>query len=229
VYNMKNFKSIADSIDHTLLRPTATREDIQRICDEAQTYRFKAVCVPPLYVSRAHSILKESDIKICTVIGFPLGYQHTSVKVLEAQKAMNDGANEIDMVMSLAFFKSGEYESVSNDLFPIIAIAQKQNVTTKIIIETSLLDKEEKIKACELVQQSGADFIKTSTGFGKGGATIEDVKLLAKCLKGSSVKIKASGGIRTYKKAKELVQAGAARIGTSAGVEIVQQERGLSE
>lgn len=222
---MKNIESFAGIIDHTFLHPTATREDIQRICSEAQTYRFKAVCVPPLYVVRAHALLKASDIQVCTVIGFPLGYHQTSVKVLEAQKAINDGADEIDIVMNLAFFKSGEYESVNNDLLPIIAIAHKQTVITKTIIETSFLSREEKIKACEIVKNVGADFIKTSTGFGQGGAVVEDVKLLAKHLKGSPVKIKASGGIRTYEQVKAFVQAGASRIGTRAGIEIIQQER----
>jgi len=226
---MKIKQNIANRIDHTLLHPTATREAIQHLCREAQSYQFQAVCVPPLYVARAHDILKKTPVKVCTVIGFPLGYQHTSVKALEAQKAMNDGANEIDIVMNLAFFKSGEYESVCNDLLPIVTIAQKQTVLTKVIIETSFLSEDEKVEACLIVQNSGADFIKTSTGFGGGGATVQDVKLLSKCLKGSPVKIKASGGIRTFKQAKAMIQAGASRIGTSAGVTIVQQERELSE
>ncbi|MDI6889139.1 MAG: deoxyribose-phosphate aldolase [Methanocellales archaeon] len=209
-------EQLAKTIDHTLLRSDATADDIRRLCIEAKEYHFASVCVNPIHVSLATGLLKKTDIKVCTVIGFPLGATTSDVKAFEAKNAIENGAREVDMVMNIGAFKSGDYDVVKKDIKAVVDAADGRIV--KVIIETGLLTDEEKIKACQLVKEAGADFVKTSTGF-YGKATVRDVALMRKAFgKG----VKASGGIRTWKDAIALIKAGATRIGTSTGVAIVQ-------
>jgi len=205
-------------IDHTLLKATATQEAIIQLCKEAKEYKFFAVCVNSGYVALAKKYLTESDVKVCSVIGFPLGAMSTPAKVLEATKAVADGADEIDMVINIGQLKSENFDAVWKDIEAVKnAIGHK---VLKVILEICYLNKTEIIKASELALLSGADFIKTSTGFGTGGATIEGVQLM-KCVAENNAKIKASGGIRDRKTALEYIAAGAERIGTSSGIAIV--------
>ncbi len=214
-------EELAGMIDHTLLKPDATVEDIKRLCAEAKKYHFASVCVNPIYVKLAAGILKGTGIKVCTVIGFPLGSTAPSVKALETKNAIMNGAGEMDMVMNISALKSGDYEAVKQDISTVVEAAG--DATVKVIIETGTLTDEEKIKACQLARESGADFVKTSTGLGFKGATVRDIKLMRRTV-GRDMGIKASGGIRTYDDAVVLVEAGATRIGTSAGVAIVYGE-----
>ena len=221
---MLSKKEMARFIDHTLLKPAATRDDINYLCQEALSFNFYSVCVNPVYVSLASKILQGSDVKVCCVVGFPFGSNVSEVKAFEAEKAILDGANEIDMVISLGALKSGELEEVRNDIQGVVRKAKlaKKDVKVKVIIETGLLSKEEKIIACKLVKESGADFVKTSTGINSTGATIEDIILLRKCV-GSEFGVKASGGIRSYEAAINLINAGASRLGTSSGSKIINE------
>lgn len=212
--------NIAKFIDHTLLRPDATVEDLKRLCEEAKRYRFAAVCVNPTNVKLCVNMLKDTAIPVATVIGFPLGANTTKVKVIEAKQALEDGAVEFDMVINIGMLKSGEYDFVLEEVHKVVEAASKHLV--KVIIETALLNDEEKIRACEIAKGAGADFVKTSTGFSKGGATEYDVRLMRKTV-GNSMGVKASGGIRTFEDAMKMIKAGANRIGTSSGVKIVEE------
>ncbi|SFZ94396.1 deoxyribose-phosphate aldolase [Flaviramulus basaltis] len=205
-------------IDHTLLKPTATKEDIINLCNEAKAYNFFSVCVNSCYVSLAKSCLENSNIKVCSVIGFPLGAMSTKAKVEEAKTALNDGADEIDMVINLGLLKSKDFDCVWKDIESVKNIMP--NKTLKVILETCYLEEIEIIKASELAIQSGADFIKTSTGFGIGGATLHDVKLMIS-VANNKAKIKASGGIKDEKTALEYINIGVERLGTSSGIAIV--------
>lgn len=213
---------LARKIDQTLLRPDADLAMIGKFCKDAMKYHFASVCILPYYTKYAAELLHGADVKVCTVAGFPLGATFRSAKQYEADAAILAGAGEIDMVMNIAAFKSGKREEVLHDIENITRLASRAKVITKVIIETALLTKEEKIEACKIITDSGADFIKTSTGFAGGGATIEDIKLLYENT-GGNVKVKASGGIKTAKFALELINAGADRIGASAGIQIIEE------
>ncbi|MBP1765541.1 MAG: deoC [Firmicutes bacterium] len=205
---------LAKYIDHTLLKADATVDDIIRLCQEAETYGFAAVCINPCYVDLAAHLLAESKVNVCTVIGFPLGANLTEVKVLETKEAVLRKAKEVDLVMNIGAAKSGRWEAVVDEIKQVVTAAD--GAVVKVIIETALLTTEEKKQACQAVIDGGAQYVKTSTGFSSGGATEEDVRLL-KELAGDRLKIKAAGGIRTREQAEEMIAAGAARIGTSAG------------
>jgi len=217
-------KELAKFIDHTLLKPDVTEDSIRQLCEEAKEFNFYSVCVNPTYVSLAYSILSNTEVKICSVIGFPLGASTPEVKALEAEIAINNGANEIDMVINIGALKSQNYELVKKDIYEVLrrARSNQKYIVVKVIIESGLLSKYEKERACKLIKESGANFIKTSTGFNAQGATVSDVKLLKKCI-GSSIKLKASGGIRSFYDAIKLINAGADRIGTSSGILIMEQ------
>ncbi len=209
---------LAAYIDHTILKPDATSEDVRTLCSEAKEHRFAAVCVNPCFVDLAAHLLKGSGVKVATVIGFPLGAHLSSVKAFETEQAVLQKADEIDMVINLGAAKLGLWEAVQADIEAVVAAADGK--TVKVIVETGLLSESEKRRACETVLASGAHFIKTSTGFGPGGATIEDVALF-KSIVGDRIGIKASGGVRSKADAEKMIAAGATRIGTSGGVKIV--------
>ncbi|MBI3012046.1 MAG: deoxyribose-phosphate aldolase [Elusimicrobia bacterium] len=209
---------IARLIDHTLLRPTATFSEIEKVCDEAKQFSFAAVCVAPAYVSLAAKVLRGSPVKVCTTIGFPLGTETTGTKVWESRDAIANGAEELDMVLNLGFLKSGDDARVLQDIRSVREAAEGKIL--KVILETALLDREEKVRACRIAQSAGADFVKTSTGFSKSGATLEDVRLMRETV-GPRMGVKAAGGIQSLSAAEEFVQAGATRIGSSASVAIV--------
>ena len=213
--------NIAKYIDHTNLKAYASEEDIIKLCDEARRYNFYAVCVNPYRVKLAKEQLQGTNIKVATVIGFPLGATPTEVKVFEAKKALEDGADEVDMVLNIGALKDKAYKYVRNDIAEVVRIAHEKGAIVKVIIETCYLSEEEKEIACKLAVEAGADFVKTSTGFGTGGATIEDVKLMRKVV-GDKLGVKAAGGIRTYEEALAMINAGANRIGTSSGVKIIE-------
>lgn len=213
---------IASLIDHTLLKPEATQAQITRLCEEAREYGFAAVCINPTYVRLAAKLLTGSSVAVCTVVGFPLGATLPEVKAYEAQQAIHYGATEIDMVMNIGALKSQDYELVEQDLAAVTRVCHDNGAICKVIIEAALLTEEEKVTACRLAQKVGADYVKTSTGFGPGGATVEDVTLMRRVV-GPNMGIKAAGGIRTLETARALVEAGATRIGTSSGVKIVQE------
>ncbi|WP_240626733.1 deoxyribose-phosphate aldolase [Staphylococcus nepalensis] len=206
-------------MDHTLLKPESTRTQIDKILDEASEYHFKSVCINPTHVKYAADKLKGTDVLVCTVIGFPLGASTTAVKVFEVEDAIKNGASEIDMVINIGALKDGRYEVVQKDIEGVVAAANGK--TVKVIIETCLLTDEEKVKACELSQAAGADFVKTSTGFAGGGATPEDVKLMKDTV-GNALEVKASGGVRNLEDFNKMIEAGATRIGASAGIQIIQ-------
>ena len=210
---------LAKFIDHTYLQPDAQKKDIDKILAEAKQYHFASVCISSIWVSYAHKELAGSGVNVVTVIGFPEGATPTSVKAFETKQAIADGADEVDMVIPIGFLKDGEYDYVEKDIRAVVEAAQGK--TTKVIIEACLLTDAEKVKACELAKKAGADFVKTSTGFSKWGATVEDVKLMRKTV-GPDMGVKASGGVRDRKEAEAMVAAGANRIGTSHGVEIMQ-------
>ncbi|MGT2799245.1 deoxyribose-phosphate aldolase [Streptococcus marmotae] len=209
-------------IDHTLLKPNATKEQILAIIDEAKEYDFASVCVNPTWVALSAKELQGTDVKVCTVIGFPLGANTSAVKAVETKDAIANGADEIDMVINVGALKSQDYEAVLADIQAVVEASGDKLV--KVIIETCLLTDEEKVKACQLSQEAGADFVKTSTGFSTGGATIEDVALMRKTV-GPDMGVKASGGARSYEDAKAFIEAGATRIGASSGVAIMKGEQ----
>jgi len=217
-------QELAKYIDHTLLKPEATFEDIDKLCDEAMEYGFYSVCVNSCYVKHVVKKLSESDVKVAATVGFPLGACSKQSKALEAQEAVENGALEIDMVINVGLLKSGDYYGVEEDIGGVVKAAKEVNpeVKVKVIIETCLLDENEKVSACELAQKSKADFVKTSTGFNTGGATYEDVQLMKK-LVGDNMGVKASGGIRDLKTALTMIEAGATRIGTSSGIAILEE------
>ncbi|MBE5061373.1 deoxyribose-phosphate aldolase [Megamonas funiformis] len=207
-------------IDHTALKPNTNKESILKLIAEAKTYDFASVCVNPCWVALAHQELKNTDVKVCTVIGFPLGANTTEVKVFETKDAIEKGAQEIDMVINIAMLKDKEYDYVENEIHQIVE-ATKDKAIVKVIIEACLLTDEEKIKACELSQKAGADFVKTSTGFSTGGATVHDIALMRKTV-GTDMGVKASGGVHTHEEALAMIEAGANRIGASAGVKLLK-------
>ena len=215
---MKPGDDIASRIDHTLLKADATEDEIRDLCREAREYGFAAVCVNPVWVSLCRQLLQDTDVMVATVIGFPLGAISAEAKAEEAARAVAGGADELDMVMNLGFLKSGRDAEVEEDIRGVVQPAGGK--TVKVIIETTLLTDEEKVKACRLARQAGAHFVKTSTGFSKGGATVHDVVLMRREV-GESMGIKASGGIRTAEQTHTLLAAGATRIGTSASVTII--------
>ena len=216
---MQNLNQI---IDHTILRPDITIEDIRKLCIEAKEHNFYSVCVNPSYVSTAYQFLKNTKIKVCTVIGFPLGATTNLSKVYETTVAISDGANEIDMVINIGFLKSGRIDLVERE---ISAVRDNcNNACLKVIIENSLLTNEEKVLACKIAKECGADFVKTSTGFFEYGAKVEDIKLMKEAI-GNSIGIKASGGIKTYEDAISMINAGATRIGSSNSVEIIKGKK----
>ena len=208
-------------IDHTLLAADATKEKIEKLCKEALEYHFASVCVNSCWVKLASEILSGSDVAVCTVVGFPLGAMDTESKAYEAEKAVADGADEIDMVINIGYLKSGMTSGVLEDIKAVRKATEGK--VLKVIIETCLLSDDEKRTACELSAEAGADFVKTSTGFSTGGATEHDVALMRSVV-GDKLGVKASGGIRDYKKAKAMIDAGANRIGASAGIAIVKEE-----
>lgn len=209
-------------IDHTLLKPEATQAQIDTLLDEALEYDFMSVCINPYWVSYAADRLKESDVKVCTVIGFPLGANTSAVKAFEASTAIDDGATEIDMVINIGAAKSGDWDQVEADIKAVVDVAD-QSVLVKVIIETCLLTDEEKVKACQAAQAAGADFVKTSTGFSTGGATLEDVRLMRETV-GPDMGVKASGGVSNLEEAQAMIEAGASRIGASKGIQIIQAQ-----
>jgi deoxyribose-phosphate aldolase len=213
-------KNLAKKIDHTLLKPDATPEEIKILCEEARKHSFASVCINPGYVSLCSKLLKGSDVKVCTVIGFPLGATTTDVKKYEAEQALANGAEEIDMVINVGNLKSGNYNYIFNDVREVVLAGKKHGAITKVILETALLTDEEKVKACLICKKAGADFVKTSTGFSKGGATVGDIALM-KYVVGSNIGVKASGGIRSKEDAEAMIASGADRIGASASVAIV--------
>ncbi len=217
-------KEMARFIDQTLLKPAATTDDIKLLCQEAMNLGFWSVCVNPSYVSLASKILRNSDVKVCSVVGFPFGANTLEVKTYEAEKAIKDGANEIDMVINLGALKSGNLKFVRQDISGVVNKANfiQREIIVKVIIETGLLSEDEKTIACELVKESGANFVKTSTGINSTGATVQDVKLLRK-LVGPEFGVKASGGIKTFEDAINLIKAGATRLGTSSGSLIIKE------
>ncbi len=211
-------EEILKKVDHTNLNQTAVWDDIKKICDEAIKYNVASACIPPCYVEQAKKYVGDK-LKICTVIGFPNGYNATDVKVYETKKAIKDGADEIDMVINIGYLKDKKYDYIENEIKEIKKACE--NHILKVIIETCLLTEEEKIRMCRIVKESGADFIKTSTGFSSMGATFEDIKLFKENLIGSNVKIKAAGGIKSFEDAQEFVNLGADRLGTSRLIKLI--------
>ncbi|HPI41274.1 MAG TPA: deoxyribose-phosphate aldolase [Pseudobdellovibrionaceae bacterium] len=217
----KKPEGLSPFIDHTLLKPEATHEQILHLCEEALKFEFFSVCVNSSYVSTCAQFLKNSNVKVCSVVGFPLGAMNTLAKAYETALAVKEGAHEIDMVLSIGALKSKNYDYVLADIQAVVQAAR--GATVKVIIETSLLNQEEKVLACQISERAGAHFVKTSTGFSGGGATLEDIELMKKSC-GPEMKIKASGGIKSSKQAWSLIAAGAHRLGTSSGVTLVQNE-----
>ena len=219
-------KDWAGLIDHTLLKPEATDEDIKRLCEEAARYRFASVCVNPTWVRAAACNLQGTGIPVCTVIGFPLGATLSDVKAYEARRSILDGAREVDMVINVGALKSGDDCLVEYDIHSVVDVAHEYNATCKVIIETALLTDDEKVRACLAAKNAGADFVKTSTGFSKGGATVADIALMRRTV-GADLGVKASGGVKGLDDARALVAAGATRIGASVGVKIAQEAEGF--
>ena len=215
--------SLARMIDHTLLKPDATSDKIAQLCFEARKYHFASVCVNPTHVKLCADLLRGSDVKVCTVIGFPLGATSAEVKAFETRNALDNGATEIDMVLNIGALKAGENELVARDIRGVVETGHAAGALVKVIIETALLSDEEKVVACLLAKEAGADYVKTSTGFSGGGATVHDIALMRRTV-GPSLGVKASGGIHTHEEAEALVAAGATRIGASAGVKIIQAD-----
>ncbi|KAB2333918.1 deoxyribose-phosphate aldolase [Bacillus mesophilum] len=212
--------NVAKMIDHTLLKADSTKEQIEKICAEAKEYNFASVCVNPTWVKLSSDLLSGTEVKVCTVIGFPLGASTSETKAFETSNAIENGATEVDMVINIGALKGGDYELVEKDIKAVVDAA-KGKALTKVIIETSLLTEDEKVKACELSVKAGADFVKTSTGFSTGGATAEDIALMRKTI-GPDLGVKASGGVRSAEDAEKMIKAGATRIGASSGAAIVQ-------
>lgn len=219
--------TVAGMIDHTLLRPDATRADIEKLCREAAEFRFATVCVNPAWVALSVSRLAGTGVGVCSVVGFPLGATTADVKHYETRRAIFDGAAEIDTVINIGALKSGDLQLVERDIVAVVSPCREANRVSKVIIEAALLTDEEKVTACTLAKAAGADFVKTSTGFASGGATAADVALMRRVV-GAEMGVKAAGGVRDYEGLKAMVAAGATRVGASAGVRIVQQSRGES-
>jgi deoxyribose-phosphate aldolase len=219
--------SVGKLIDHTLLKPDATPDQIAQLCYEARKYNLASVCVNPSYVKLCADLLKGSEVKVCTVIGFPLGASAPDVKVFETETALRDGATEIDMVINIGALKGRDFTLVAKDIAGVVHHAHAAGALVKVIIETALLTEEEKVTACLLAKEAGADYVKTSTGFSGGGATVADIALMRRVV-GPEMGVKASGGVKDYADAKSLVEAGATRIGASAGVKIVAGEKEMA-
>ena len=217
-------KSLAGMIDHTLLKPDATADKVAQLCFEAKKYHFASVCVNPTNVKLCADLLRGSDVIVCSVIGFPLGATTTEVKVAETRNALDNGATEIDMVMNIGGLKAGDNELVARDIHEVVQATHAANALLKVIIEAALLTDEEKIVACLLAKEAGADFVKTSTGFSSGGATVHDVALMRKAV-GPDLGVKAAGGIHSHEEAEQMIAAGATRIGASAGIKIIQADK----
>jgi deoxyribose-phosphate aldolase len=216
---------VAGMIDHTLLKPDATRKDIEALCREAAEYQFASVCVNPTWVAECARLLRDTPVKVCSVVGFPLGASTADAKHYETRRALFDGAREIDMVINVGALKSGDVRLVERDIEAVAAPCREAGALSKVIIEAALLTDDEKVTACTLAKAAGADFVKTSTGFGPGGATPADVALMRRVV-GEEMGVKAAGGVRDLQGLKAMVAAGATRIGASAGVRIVQESRG---
>ncbi|MBT2698009.1 deoxyribose-phosphate aldolase [Bacillus sp. ISL-40] len=219
--------NIAAMIDHTLLKPEATRQQIESLCQEAKEYKFASVCVNPTWVGTAKELLQGSGVMVCTVIGFPLGATTSETKAFETKNAIENGAEEVDMVINIGALKDHNDELVEKDIRAVVEAA-KGKAHTKVIIETSLLTNEEKIHACELAVKAGADFVKTSTGFSTGGATAEDIALMRKTV-GPDLGVKASGGVRSTEDVQKMIEAGATRIGASSSIAIVNGKTATSD
>jgi len=217
--------TVAGMIDHTLLKPDATRKDIEKLCREAAEFHFATVCVNPTWVGLCAQLLRGSGVGVCTVVGFPLGATTADVKHYETRRAIFDGAAELDMVINVGALKSGDLEIVERDIAGVVQACREAGRVSKVIIETSLLTDDEKVTACTLSKAAGADFVKTSTGFASGGATAADIALMRRIV-GDQMGVKASGGVRDYEGVKAMIAAGATRIGASAGVKIVQESKG---
>jgi deoxyribose-phosphate aldolase len=217
--------SVASMIDHTLLKPDATRDDIETLCREAAEFRFATVCVNPTWVALCARLLRGSGVRVCSVVGFPLGATTADTKHYETRRAIFDGASEIDMVINVGALKSGELRLVERDIEAVAAPCREPGAVSKVIIEAALLTDDEKVTACTLAKAAAADFVKTSTGFGPGGATVADVALMRRVV-GAEMGVKAAGGVRDLEGLKAMVAAGASRVGASAGVRIVQESRG---
>lgn len=215
-------REVARYIDHTLLKPDATRDEILKVCEEGVRFGFASVCINPIWVRDAACALRGSGVKVCTVIGFPLGANEPDTKAYEARRAIFDGASELDMVINIGALKSGDHDLVSRDIRGVVQVAHEVGYICKVIIETALLTDDEKVSACLIAKEAGADFVKTSTGFSKGGATAADVALMRRAV-GGQMGVKASGGVRDLKQAQEMIHAGATRIGASVGVKIIQE------
>ncbi|CQR48437.1 Deoxyribose-phosphate aldolase 1 [Paraliobacillus sp. PM-2] len=218
---------LANKIDHTALKPDTTKEQITTLCQEAKEHGFYSVCVNPTWVKEAANLLTESDVAVCTVIGFPLGASTSEVKALETKDAIHNGASEVDMVINIGALKDGNHDLVQSDIQAVVDAA-KGKALVKVIIETCLLTDEEKEIACKLAVEAGTDYVKTSTGFSTGGATVEDIRLMRQTV-GEHIGVKASGGVRDQETAEAMVQAGASRIGASASVSIVQGKKSTSD
>jgi len=214
-------RTIARLIDHTILKAEAVRDEVKTVCDEALRYEFASVCVNPCWVPFVAAELRGSIVRVCTVVGFPLGATSTAAKICETSAALADGAQEIDMVINVGALLGGDTADVESDIGGVVRVSHAQGAIVKVIIETALLTDAQKVLACQLAQRAGADFVKTSTGFSKSGATVEDIALMRKTI-GPTMGVKASGGIRTLDDVKAMVAAGATRIGASAGVRIVE-------
>ena len=219
---------VAKLIDHTVLKPEATEADIEKLCAEAAQYKFYSVCVNPSWVTKCKQLLRGSGVKVCAVAGFPLGAQAPQIKALEARRALREGAAEIDMVINIGALKSKDDQLVLRDIRGVVEECREARGVCKVILETSLLDDEEKVRACLLSMKAGADYVKTSTGFSKAGATVEDVALMARTVAPKRLGVKASGGVRTYADLVRMVQAGATRVGASSSVNIVEEARGMA-
>ncbi len=217
---------VAKYIDHTLLKPEATRDEIEKLCQEARSFNFASVCVNPTWVKECAFALHGSPVKACTVVGFPLGASVADVKAYETRRAIFDGATEIDMVINIGALKSGDDAIVKRDIRGVVEAAHEACAIVKVILETALLTDEEKVRACLLAKEVGADFVKTSTGFSRGGATVADIELMRRTV-GSEIGVKAAGGVKDLTSAREMIAAGATRIGASAGVKIVQESQGV--
>lgn len=214
--------NIAQYIDHTILKPTTLLSDIEKVCAEALEYQFAAVCVPPLFVKKANELVRNPSIKIATVIGFPFGYNAIEAKVAEIILAMVDGAEELDMVVNISAIKNNDWNFIANEINTILPIIKSRKKVIKVIIESGILTDDEIIKCCDIYGAAGVDYVKTSTGYAEKGASVHAVKLIRNHL-ADNVKIKASGGIKTYQFAKELIDAGATRLGCSSSVQIVKE------
>lgn len=221
-------EQVAKLIDHTMLKAEATAEDIEKLCAEAREYAFYSVCVNPTWVPKAKALLRGTQVKVCAVVGFPLGAQSPEIKTLEARRALREGAQEIDMVLNIGALKGKDDLLVARDIRGVVEACDEARGASKVILETALLTDEEKVRACKLAMKAGADFVKTSTGFSKSGATVEDIALMARTVAPRKLGVKAAGGIRTYADLVKMVQAGATRVGSSNSVAIVAEARQLA-